>query len=264
VAIDADTGKLKWHFQFTPQDSHDWDANQIPVLADITLQGRQRKVVMVASRNGFFYIFDRAKGDLLLAKPFTATQWAREIGADGRPVVLNTGFVPPGGTEASTPCVPDNYGGANFSPPSFDASRKLFFVMARETCAVYVQQPGQQPQPGRLWMGGVLRRTAAPGTEFSAVRAIDVTNGQVRWEYKVGVPSMAGVTSTASGIVFAGSQEGNFNALDAGTGKLLWTTNTGANIYGAAATTFMLDGRQWVLIPSGLKLIAFALPRNAI
>jgi alcohol dehydrogenase (cytochrome c) len=111
-------------------------------------------------------------------------------------------------------------------------------------------------------MGGVLRRTAAPGTEYSAVRAIDVATGQVRWEYKVGVPSMAGVTSTASGVVFAGSQEGNFNALDAATGKLLWTTNTGANIYGAAATTFMLDGRQWVLIPSGLKLIAFALPKN--
>jgi alcohol dehydrogenase (cytochrome c) len=261
VALDADTGKLKWHFQFTPQDSHDWDANQIPILADITLQGRQRKVVMVASRNGFFYIFDRAKGDLLLAKPFTATQWAREIGPDGRPIVLNTGFVPPGGSEATTPCVPDNYGGANFPPPSFDSARKLFFVMSRETCAVYIRQD-QQPQPGRLWMGGVLRRTAAPGTEYSAVRAIDVATGQVRWEYKVGVPSMAGVTSTASGVVFAGSQEGNFNALDAATGKLLWTTNTGANIYGAAATTFMLDGRQWVLIPSGLKLIAFALPKN--
>jgi alcohol dehydrogenase (cytochrome c) len=125
----------------------------------------------------------------------------------------------------------------------------LFFVMSRETCAVYIRQD-QQPQPGRLWMGGVLRRTAAPGTEYSAVRAIDVATGQVRWEYKVGVPSMAGVTSTASGVVFAGSQEGNFNALDAATGKLLW------------ATTFMLDGRQWVLIPSGLKLIAFALPKN--
>ena len=111
-------------------------------------------------------------------------------------------------------------------------------------------------------MGGVLKRVSAPGTEFSAVRAIDVTTGQVRWEYKVGVPSMAGVTSTASGVLFAGSQEGEFNALEASTGKKLWSTNTGANIYGAAATTYMLDGRQWVLIPSGLKLIAFALPKN--
>jgi len=261
VALDADTGKLKWHFQFTPQDNHDWDGNQIPVLADITFQGRQRKAAMVASRNGFFYIFDRANGQLLLARPFTETKWAREIGPDGRPIVLNTGFVPQGGTEATTTCVPDNYGGANFTPPSFDAERKLFFVMARETCAVYIQQK-QEAQTGKLYMGGVLRRISGPGTEFSAVRAIDVTTGQVRWEYKVGAPSMAGITSTASGVVFAGSQEGNFTALDASTGKMLWSTNTGANIYGAAATTYMLDGRQWVLIPSGLKLIAFALPKE--
>jgi len=261
VALDADTGKLKWHFQFTPQDNHDWDGNQIPVLADITFQGRQRKVAMVASRNGFFYIFDRANGQLLLARPFTETKWAREIGPDGRPIVLNTGFVPQGGSETTTTCVPDNYGGANFTPPSFDADRKLFFVMARETCAVYIQQK-QEAQTGKLYMGGVLRRISGPGTEFSAVRAIDVTTGQVRWEYKVGAPSMAGITSTASGVVFAGSQEGNFTALDASTGKMLWSTNTGANIYGAAATTYMLDGRQWVLIPSGLKLIAFALPKE--
>ena len=107
-----------------------------------------------------------------------------------------------------------------------------------------------------------LKRISGPGTEYSAVRAIDVTTGQVKWEYKVGVPSMAGVTSTASGIVFAGSQEGDFTALDASTGKKLWSTNTGASIYGAAATTYMLDGRQWVLIPSGTKLITFALPKN--
>jgi len=258
VALNADTGKLKWHFQYTPQDVHDWDGNQIPVLADISLQGRQRKVAMVASRNGFFYVFDRANGELLMAKPFTESKWAREIGRDGRPIVLNNGFVAPGQTEASTTCIPDNYGGANFSPPSFDPARGLFFVMARETCAVYVEQP-QEPQTGRLFMGGVLRRTAPPGTEYSAVRAIDVATGQVRWEYKVGVPSMAGVTSTASGLVFAGSQEGNFTALDSGTGKSLWTFNTGANIYGAAATTYMLDGKQWVLIPSGTKIFTFAL-----
>ena len=213
---------------------------------------------MVASRNGFFYIFDRANGELLMAKPFSESKWAREVGRDGRPIVLNNGFVLPGQTEATTTCIPDNYGTANFSPPSFDPARGLFFVMARETCAVYIEQ-AQEPQPGRLFMGGVLRRTAPPGTEYSAVRAIDVATGQVRWEYKVGVPSMAGVMSTASGLVFAGSQEGNFTALDSGTGKSLWTFNTGANIYGAAATTYMLDGKQWVLIPSGLKIFAFTL-----
>jgi alcohol dehydrogenase (cytochrome c) len=263
VVLDADTGKLKWHYQFTPEDVHDWDANQIPVLADITFQGRPRKVVMVASRNGFFYVLDRATGELLLAKPFTDSKWAREIGPDGRPVVLNTGFVAPGATDATTTCVPDNYGGANFPPPSFDAARGLFFVMARETCAVYSRQD-QTPEAGKTYMGGVLRRISGPGTEYAVVRAIEVATGQVRWEYKVGAPRLAGagVMSTASGLVFAGSEEGDFTALESSTGKKLWSTNTGANIYGAAATTYRLDGRQWVLIPSGTKLIAFALAGN--
>jgi len=261
VALDADTGKLKWHFQFTPQDNHDWDANQIPVIADLTIKGRARKVVMVASRNGFFYVFDRATGELLLTKVFTNTPWAREIGPDGRPIVLNTGMIKPGETEATTTCIPDNYGATNFSPPSYDPARQLFYAMTRETCAIYFPQ-FQVPVPGRLYNGGTVKRVSTPETEYSSVRAIDVTTGDVKWEFKVGVPSMAGVMTTASGLVLAGSQEGNFNALDASTGKKLWSTNTGANIYGAAATTFMLDGRQMVLIPSGTKLIAFALPKN--
>jgi alcohol dehydrogenase (cytochrome c) len=262
VALDADTGRLKWYRQFTPHDVYDWDSNQIPVLADLTLQSRQRKVVMTANRNGFFYVLDRATGELLLAKPFTNSKWAREIGPDGRPIVLNTGIVPLGGTPEATTCVPDNYGAANFPPPSYDPARRLFFVTARETCAVYSPQQ-QDPQPGRLFMGGTITRISGPGTEYSVVRAIDVTTGQVRWEYRMGVPRMAGagVMSTASGLVFAGSQEGDFMGLDASTGKRLWSFNTGANIYGAAAITYMLDGRQWVLIPSGTKLIAFALGR---
>jgi len=261
VALDADSGKLKWHFQFTPQDNHDWDANQIPVLADITINGRARKVVMVASRNGFFYIFDRATGERLLSKVFTNTTWAREIGPDGRPIVLHTGMILPGESEVTTTCIPDNYGGTNFSPPSYDAARQLFFAMTRETCAIYLPVK-QEPVPGRLYNGGTVKRVSTPDTEYSSVRAIDVTTGNVKWEFKVGAPSMAGITTTASGLVFAGSQEGNFNALDAATGRKLWSTNTGANIYGAAATTYMLDGRQFVLIPSGTRLIAFALPAN--
>jgi alcohol dehydrogenase (cytochrome c) len=165
----------------------------------------------------------------------------------------------PGETEESTTCIPDNYGATNFSPPSYDPSLQLFFAMTRETCAIYLPQ-FQVPVPGRLYNGGTLKRIATAEPEYSSVRAIDVTTGNVRWEFKVGVPSIAGITSTASGLVFAGSQEGNFNALEAATGRKLWSTNTGANIYGAAATTFMLDGRQMVLIPSGTRLIAFALP----
>ena len=110
VAIDAATGTLKWHYQFTPHDTHDWDANHVPVLR-LRLGRRGRKVVMVANRNGFFYVLDRRTGELILGKPFTDTTWAREIGKDGRPIVLNDG---------DKGCLPDMWGGTNFNPPSFD------------------------------------------------------------------------------------------------------------------------------------------------
>ena len=124
VAIDAATGTLKWHYQFTPHDTHDWDANHVPVLADWA----DRKVVMVANRNGFFYVLDRRTGELILGKPFTDTTWAREIGKDGRPIVLNDG---------DKGCLPDMWGGTNFNPPSFDPALRMFFVNARESCATY-------------------------------------------------------------------------------------------------------------------------------
>jgi len=110
LAIEADSGALRWHYQFTPHDTHDWDANHVPVLAELTIDGRARQVVMVANRNSFFYLLDRVSGELLAAKPFTATTWAREIGPDGRPIVLNE--------DGSAGCLPDQWGGTNFNPPS--------------------------------------------------------------------------------------------------------------------------------------------------
>ena len=259
VALDADTGRLKWHYQFTPHDTHDWDANQIPVLADVTIRGQRRKVVMTANRNGFFYVLDRATGELLLGKPFTGTQWAREIGKDGKPIVLNLGTVPPGDPNATTTCVPDLYGGTNFNPPSYDPSLELFFVMARETCAIYTPQP-QPMEPGRSFMSGGMRTLAEPS--YSAVRAIDVKTGDIKWEQKVGTPSFAGVMSTATGLVFAGDNDGRLNAFDSKSGKRLWSYRTGSRIYGAGAMSYMLDGRQYVLIPSGVTIVAFALPEK--
>ena len=259
VALDADTGELKWHYQFTPHDTHDWDANQIPVLTDLTIGGEERKVVMVANRNGFFYVLDRATGELLLGEPFTATQWAREIGADGRPIVLSDGVVKPGETEETTTCVPHYRGGTNFNPPSYDPVRRLFFVMARETCAFYTPQK-QEMRPGRVFMGGGIKPLPEPN--YGALRALDPTTGELRWEYKYPTPSLAGVMSTASGLVFSGDDQNEFSAFNADTGERLWYYQTGAPIYGAAATTYMLDGRQYVLIPSGSTLVAFALPQE--
>jgi alcohol dehydrogenase (cytochrome c) len=259
IALDADTGKLRWHYQFTPHDTHDWDANHVPVLGELTLRGQRRKVVMVANRNGFFYTLDRANGELLVAKPYTGTQWAREIGADGRPIVLNEGIVPADNPNAPVTCVPDLRGGTNFNPPSYDPVRELFFVMARESCAVYTPRK-QDVAAGRLNNGGTMR--ALPEPSYSALRALDPKTGELRWEFKFPTLSLAGVMSTAAGLVFAGDNEGYFNAFETRTGKRLWSYRMGSPIYGAAATTFMLDGRQYVLIPSGMTIVAFALPRE--
>jgi alcohol dehydrogenase (cytochrome c) len=259
VALDADTGKLKWHFQFTPQDTHDWDSNHIPVLGEVAINGQMRKVVMLANRNGFYYTLDRTTGELLVGKPFTATKWARELDQKGRPIVLSQGVIPPGGTEATTPCVPDFRGGTVYNPPSFDPALQLFFVMARETCAYYT--PTQQEwQVGRSYMGGGMRKLPEP--DYSALRAIDPKTGVIKWEHKFETASLAGVMSTASGVVFAGDHEGFFNAFDSKSGKRLWSYRTGSPIWGAAAVTFMLDGRQHVLIPSGNTMTAFALPER--
>ena len=251
VALDPDTGRLRWHYQFTPHDTHDWDSNHVPVQADIDWQGRPRKVIMVANRNGFFYVLDRETGELLLGKPFVATTWAREIGADGRPIVLNDG---------SAGCLPDYWGGTNFMPPSFDPARGLFFVTARETCATFIPEK-PEIAPGRRSMGGTV--WVDQDKAWGALRALDVTTGELRWEFPYPTPSMAGVMSTAAGVVFAGDHQGNFMAFDADTGEHLWHYQTGNPIWGAAAMTVMLDGAQQVLIASGATLTAFALPAEA-
>jgi alcohol dehydrogenase (cytochrome c) len=250
VAVDAATGRLKWHYQFTPHDTHDWDANQIPVLADLTVDGARRAVVMFANRNGFYYVLDRRDGTLLFGKPFTNTAWAREIGRDGRPIVLNDGK----GT-----CVPDQWGGTNFNPPSFDPALGLFFLVARETCATYTPQ---EPKivPGQSSFGGVVRVDREKNG--GALRALDAATGEQRWEFPYASPSMAGVLSTASGVVFAGDNEGNFMAFDAKTGRNLWRYATGTPIWGAAPMTYMLDGRQHVVIASGATLLSFVLAVN--
>ena len=248
LAIDADTGKVKWYYQFTPHDLHDWDSNHVPVLADLTIGGQRRKVVMVANRNGFFYVLDRTTGKVLLGKPFTDTTWARELGPDGHPIVLN---------EGSQGCIPDNWGGTNFMPPSYDPDLRLFFVTARETCAQFVPEH-QTIAPGRFSLSGTVRRDL--DKQYGALRAIDPTTGERRWEFKFTTPSFAGVLSTASGVVFDGDNEGNFMAFDSRTGRNLWHYQTGSPIWGGSPMTFMLDGKQYVVVGSGTAITAFALP----
>jgi alcohol dehydrogenase (cytochrome c) len=255
IALDADTGKLKWHYQFTPHDVHDWDANQIPVLADLTVNGQTRKAVIVANRNGFLYVLDRATGKFIHAKPFVQQTWASEIGPDGRPVELPDQKPSAKGTLTC----PDLFGGTNFMSPSFDPSTGLLYVSARETCQIYFSEPPPADyKAGDRTMGG--RVAPAPDrTPYGALRAIDPITGERKWEIKHPAPSWAGVLSTAGGVVFTGTNEGYVLAADSKTGKELWRYQTGAPIY-APPTTYLLDGRQFLVMPAGLTLTAFALP----
>jgi alcohol dehydrogenase (cytochrome c) len=253
VALDADSGKLRWHYQFTPHDVHDWDSTEVPVLADITIAGQQRKVVMFANRNGFYYTLDRTNGKVIAAKPFVTTTWAKEVDRFGRPIEL-PGHTP---NEKGAVTCPDITGGTNFWPPTFDPSTRTFFVNAREVCMTYYAWKPEY-KPGDRFTGGAGQR----GQEaYGALRAIDPATGERKWEFRYLTPSTAGLLTTASGLIFSGDAEGNLLALDSRDGKLLWRYQMGAAMHGTSPTTYMLDGRQHLLVPAGTTLTAWALPQ---
>ena len=257
VALDADTGALRWHYQFTPHDLHDWDATEVPILADVTIGGQARTVVMFANRNGFFYTLDRTNGKIIVARPFVTTTWAKEIGADGRPVVL-AGHVP---DEKGSLTCPDLTGGTNFWQPSYDPATRTFFVNAREVCMVfYAWKPDYTP--GERFTGGAGQRAKSVDTPpYGVLRALDPATGERKWEFKYLNLSTSGLLTTASGIIFSGDGDGNLLAIDSRSGKLLWRYQMGANMHGTSPVTYMVDGRQHVLVPAGTTLTAWALPR---
>ena len=254
VALDADTGKIRWHFQFTPHDVHDWDSTQVPVLADLTVNGQARKTLLFANRNGFFYVLDRTNGRMILAKPFVQQTWAKGISPEGRPILL-PGNMP---TEEGTRTCPDIGGGTNFYSPSYDPTNRLFIVTARETCTTY-HSYNEPFKEGERYAGG----GAAPirgQVNFGALRAIDPMTGDRKWEFRYPNVSVSGVVSTASGLVFAGDGDGNVMAFESKTGRNLWHYQLGVGIRSTGGTTYMVDGRQYFLVPSGATLTAFALP----
>jgi alcohol dehydrogenase (cytochrome c) len=256
VALDADTGERRWHYQFTPHDVHDWDSTQVPVLGELPIDGQTRKVVMFANRNGFFYTIDRVSGKVIVAKPFVETTWAKEIGPDGRPMLL-PGHLP---DEDGTKTCPDLGGGTNFMSPSYDPTSRLFFVTARETCATYFAFD-QKFKPGEQYESGGTTRPRDQ-KNFGALRAIDPVTATVKWEFRYPTVSSSGVLTTASGLVFAGDGTGNIMAFESRTGKNLWHYQLGASMSSTGGTTYMLDGRQYLLVPAGGMMTAFALPRN--
>ncbi len=257
VALDGDTGALRWHYQFTPHDVHDWDATEVPILADIPIAGQTRKVVMFANRNGFYYTLDRTNGRVIAAKPFVQTTWAKEIGRDGRPIAL-PGHTPDEDGEVTCP---DITGGTNFWPPAYDPSTRTFFVNAREACMTfYAWKPDYTP--GDRFTGGAGQRVkSASMPVYGALRAIDPSTGDRKWEFRYLNLSTSGLLTTASGLIFTGDGDGNILALDSRKGTLLWRYQMGATLHGTSPITYIVDGRQHLLVPSGTTLTAWALPK---
>ncbi len=252
LALDADTGKMKWYFQYTPHDVHDWDANQIQVLADLTVAGKPRKALITANRNAFYYVLDRVTGEFLHAAPYAKQTWARGIDAKGRPRVIEGTDPTPEGNLV----YPSLQGSTNWPSPSYSPQTGLFYVPVREMGSYYYKTDVEYEE-GQPFTGGGERRLADEA--WGAVRALDAVTGKQVWDFRLPSPSWSGVLSTAGGLVFSGSNEGNFYALDAKSGAPLWQFQVGGMVR-SNPTTFLVDGRQHVSVAAGRAVFVFALP----
>jgi PQQ-dependent dehydrogenase (methanol/ethanol family) len=254
LALDPKTGKLKWYFQFTPHDTHDWDATETPVLIDAMFRGEMRKLLIHADRNAFYYVLDRETGQFLTGKAFSRQTWAKGLDDQGHPVV-RPGTDP---TPEGTYTCPDANGATNWAAPSYDPKTSLFFVAVREACAIYTSKT-REPRPGAGYTGTGQQEdemVGAPG----AIRALDPATGDTRWNFPIqeGSPA-AGVLATAGGVVFAASKDGYLIALDAANGKPLWRYQTGGDIR-SSPMSYAVDGKQYIAIASSSTLFTFALP----
>lgn len=256
VALEATTGKLRWFYQFTPHDLHDWDAQQTPMLVDADFGGRRRRLLLQANRNGFFYVLDRVNGELLLARPFVRKlTWASGIRADGKPDVLPNTAPEPQGVKVC----PAVEGATNWMSTAYSPGTGLFYVMALEKCSIYVKSAAVW-EPGKSFYGGGTRDVPGePGRKY--LRALDIHSGAVVWEYPQAGPAdtWGGVLSTAGGLVFFGDDSGAFAAVDARTGRPLWHFHT-SQTWKASPMTYLAGGRQFVAVAAGSNILSFALP----
>ncbi len=254
LAINPTTGKHAWYFQFTPHDTHDWDANQIPVLADMKINGVPRKVLATANRNGFYYVLDRKTGEFLAGKAYAKQTWATGLDAKGKPIKI-PGKEP---TEKGNLVYPSLQGATNWFSPSYSEATGLFYVSVREMGSLYFKSETPY-KPGQYFMGG--GEQLLPGDNaYGAVKALDATTGEIKWEFRLQSPPWSGVLSTAGGLVFGGSIEGNFFALDAVTGKSKWQFQTGGQMF-SNPISFSVNGQQRIAMAAGNSLIVFGLPQ---
>lgn len=259
VALDVDTGKLKWHFQFTPHDQHDWDANLTPILADLEVDGVPRRLLLAANKNGFYYVLDRETGAFVAGRPFAKQSWARGLDPSGRPVRTENS----GPSQHGTYVVPSASGATNWWPASYNPSTGLVYLPVIEKGAVFFKHAVEDldgPRPGEQFLGSATQFvTGEPVRTF--VRALVPATGALKWEHAFPVRQtygvVGGILSTAGGVVFLGNDTA-FYAFDAATGARLWQVNLGGRI-NAPPVSYMSNGRQLITIAAGRSIFTLGL-----
>jgi alcohol dehydrogenase (cytochrome c) len=267
VALDPNTGKLKWYYQFNPHNEFDYDATEIPVLVDIERQGRARKTLMLANRNGMFYVLDRQDGHFLMGKPFVKVTWMTGFDDNGRPN-LTPGI---GASIEGTLVYPGNQGATNWYSPSFSPQTGLFYIPTWDNYSSVFWKIKGKYQEGKYFGGGwglpVENNLGSPPINlkndeegFGTVRAIDPKTGEKRWDFKMTDFTDAGIMTTAGNLLFSGGREGYFFALDATTGALLWRASVGGPVT-SAPITYQVNGRQYVAVDAGNSLFVWGLDK---
>jgi alcohol dehydrogenase (cytochrome c) len=252
VAMNPDTGKMAWYFQTSPHDTHDWDSAQVPVLIDAQIDGRPRKLVAQAARNGYYFLIDRTNGKSVLTVPYVDfMNWSLGVNAKGQPInnpakdaTVDGVLVSPGSA-------------TNWPPPSFSPKTGLLYVGTSQSYALqYLTDTDERPEG---YGGGAVGGGGGGGRE-SYLKAIDYRTGKVRWRHVLSEGGAMGLLTTAGDLLFGGDGSGNFVAYDPSTGDPVWHAGLAANPSNAPIT-FMLDGRQFVVVGAGDSLYAFALAR---
>ena len=256
LAIDADTGKMKWYFQFSPHETHDWDSAEPPILFDAVINGKKRKIVAQANRNAFYYVLDRETGKFLAGAAYAKETWAKGLDAKGRPIEMPN--IDP--TTQGNLIYPSITGSVNWTSPSYSPLTGLVYVDTREQGAYYFKgHPTMEPANPLDIGGGGGQRVVYGDDAYSAIKALESTTGKIKWQFKMVGDSWTGTLATAGGLVFCADSQGNFFALDANDGKPLWNIQLGNSVR-ANPITYAVDGKQYVEAAAGNAVSVFSLP----
>jgi len=253
LAVNADSGELQWYFQFTPWDVHDWDAIQVPILADLEFGGEPRKLMLWANRNAFYYTLDRETGEFLVGTPFAKQTWAEGLDENGRPIRAPGKLPTPDGNIVS----PAIGGGTNWWSSAYSPKTELYYVNAYDGEQKFFIRE-QDYRAGEQFTGGGAESVEPSAKYKSAIRALDPRNGERRWEFEIQSRSTSGLLATAGDLVFGGTVDGYFFALDAETGKELWHIAVGGRVH-TAPMTYAVNGKQLVTITAGNVVFTFGL-----